>query len=64
MAVGALEVEPTAAVPIVEFAIPSTPRRASERQPILLDATEDSVELSFVDVESIVMGLERSFIGE
>src|SRR6516162_404081 len=62
MAVGVLEVDAAAAVPIVELAVVEAPGRAAVAQALRFDPAEDPVELAVIDVERIVMAVETALL--
>src|SRR5258708_39058596 len=64
MAVGIAEIDPAAAVPVVELAVVEAPRRAAERDLGFLDAAEDGVELGLAHMKSVMMTLELGVVVE
>lgn len=58
MAIGTLEVDAAAAVPIVEFSVVNGPGGTAEGQPSSLHPLQDRVELSVVDVERVMTNSE------
>ena len=64
MAVWISEIDATAAVPVIEFAVVEAPGGAAVCEPRLLDALEDGVELGIADVEGVVVTTERGVVIE
>src|SRR5437879_1781468 len=64
VAVRVLEVDASAAVPIVELAVVETPGRAAVSDAGFLHAAEDCVEFGVAHVEGVVMAFERRVVVE
>ena len=59
-----LEINASAAIPVIELAVVEAPGSAAVRKPSLLDALEDSVELGVAHVEGIVVTVKRGVLVE
>ncbi len=57
-----LEVDPSAAIPIVEFRIVERPRSTPEGEPGSLHPLQDRIEFGVADVERIMMALESFYV--
>ena len=59
-----LEVNASAAIPVIELAVIETPRSAPICESSLFDAVEDRVELGVVYVEGVVVAIKRGVLVE
>jgi len=64
MSIQILEVDASAATPIVEFAVVEAPGSAAERETSLLDPTEDRVELGVAHMKGVVVAIKAGVLVE
>jgi hypothetical protein len=58
MSIRVLEVDASAAAPVVDFAVVEAPGSATIGEPSLLDSTEDRVEFGVGDVKGVVVAVK------